>query len=488
MDWDFQKRIVVLETKLRDQQILTMQLEARLRESEATLAARDVLITKLLAEITELKRRLHLDSSNSSKPPSSDGLRKKPAPKSLRTKSGKPSGGQLGHSGATLEQVAVPDKTHVHRVTQCPHCTADLRQVAVGRIIKRQVVDLPEPRVEVTEHQAEVKRCLCCGKEVLGVFPSDVTAPVQYGHRVEAQVVYFLHQQLIPEDRLQRLFEDLFGLPISTATLANMSARFAHQAAPVVAAIEAELRGAPVKHLDETGMRVAGKLHWLHGMGNDNATHYRVEQKRKAIAQGLTGTIVHDHFKPYYSLPDVIHALCGGHLLRELLGLMEIEKEPWAKWMSRLLIVVCRLSRRSHGVSAPRIALLRRLYDAIVDQGITFHETLPALKTAATRGRKKHRPGHNLLIRLRDYKDDVLRCLIDPAVPFTNNQAEQDLRMMKVKQKISGGFRTLSGARIFATIRSVLSTARKRGINILQAILNITLFNSPSGTPPPAFA
>ena len=486
MDWNFQKWIT--DAKLRDQETLIAQLEAKLHEYEAKLAERDVLITKLLEEIAELKRRLNLDSGNSSKPPSSDGLRKKPAPKSLRTKSGKPSGGQLGHVGTTLEQIAVPDMTELHAVTQCPHCMADLSQVAVSRIIKRQVFDLPEPRVEVTEHQVEVKRCPCCGKEVLGVFPSDVSAPVQYGPRVRGHVIYFLHQQLIPEDRLQLLFEDLFGLSISTATFANMSARFTGEATPVVDAVEAQLRATPVKNLDETGLRVAGKQHWLHGMGNENATHYRVEEKRKAIPQGLIGTIVHDHFKPYYTLPNVIHALCGAHLLRELAGLIEIEKEPWAKLMSRLLVVVCRLSDRGNGVSAARIALLRRLYDRIVDQGITFHEAQPALKTVATRGRKKRRPGHNLLIRLRDYKDDVLRCLTDPAVPFTNNQAEQDLRMMKVKQKISGGFRTLTGARMFATIRSLLSTARKRGINILQAIINPSLLNFPSGAPPPAFA
>ena len=470
MDWNWQERIVELEAKLRD-------YEAKLLEWEAGLAARDVLIAKLTVENAELKRRLNLDSSNSSKPPSSDGLKKKPAPKSLRTKSGKPSGGQPGHKGTTLEQVATPDKTELHPVAACPHCAADLRATAVERIIKRQVFDLPEPRVVVMEHQAEVKRCPCCGEEVMGAFPSDVSAPTQYGNRVESQAIYFLHQQFIPEDRLQMLFEDLYGLPISTATFANMSARFAGEAAPVVDAVEAELRDAPVKNLDETGLRVAGKQHWLHGMGSDSATHYRVEEKRSAIPQGVSGTIVHDHFKSYYTLADVIHALCGAHLLRELLGLIEIEKEPWAKRMSRLLVVVCRLSHREM-VPAARIAWVRRLYDRIVDQAITFHEAQPALKTTTTRGRKKHRPGHNLAIRLRDYKDDVLRCLSDPAVPFTNNIAEQDLRMMKVKQKISGGFRTLAGARIFATIRSILSTARKRGVNVLQAILNPSLIIS----------
>ena len=487
MDWNWQKRIVELEAKLRDYEVSTAQLEAKLLEYEADLAARDVLIAQWMAENAELKRRLNLNSTNSSKSPSSDGLRKKPAPKSLRTKSGKPSGGQLGHKGATLRQVAIPDKTELHSVGECPHCAADLQAVAVERIIKRQVFDLPEPRVEVTEHQCEVKRCPCCGKEVIGAFPSDVLAPVQYGHRVESHVIYFLHQQLIAEDRLQMLFEDLYGLPISTATFANMSARFAGEAKPVAEAVEAELRAAPVKNLDETGLRVAGKQHWLHGMGNDSATHYRVEEKRGAIPQGLSGTIVHDHFKPYYTLVDVIHALCGAHLLRELLGLIEIEKERWAKLMSRLLVVVCRLSHRET-VSAARIALLRRLYDRVVSQGIAFHEAQPALKTTVTRGRKKRRPGHNLANRLRDYKDDVLRCLSDPAVPFTNNRAEQDLRMMKVKQKISGGFRTLSGARIFATIRSILSTARKRGVNVLQAILNPSLIIFTSGIPPPAAA
>ena len=462
-----------------------IELEVKLREYELALAARDVLIEKLTTENAELKRRLNLDSTNSSKPPSSDGLRKKPAPQSLRTKSGKASGGQLGHKGTTLKQVAVPDKIELHPVTACPHCAADLHAVAVRRIIKRQVFELPEPRVEVTEHRAEVKHCPGCGKEMMGVFPSGVSAPVQYGSRVASHAIYYLHQQLIPEDRLQMLFEDLHSLPISTATLATMSARFAGEAAPVLDTVEAELRDAPVKHLDETGLRVAGKQHWLHGMGNDNATHYRVEEKRGAIPQGLSGTIVHDHFKSYYTLAGVIHALCGEHILRELLGLIEIEKEPWAKLMSRLLLVVCRLSHRKE-VLPGRVSWIRRLYDKIVAQAIAFHEAQPALKSTVTRGRKKRRPGHNLAIRLRDYKDDVLRCLADPSVGFTNNQAEQDLRMMKVKQKISGAFRTLAGARIFATIRSVLSTARKRGINVLQAILDPSLILIPSQAPPAA--
>lgn len=443
--------------------------DRRIEELEIALAARDAVIAKLLARIEELERRLGLNSKNSSKPPSSDGL-KKPAPQSLREKSGKPSGGQAGHKGGTLKQVAQPDQTVLHTVNRCPRCTADLDGCALIGLRKRQVVDIPEPTLQVTEHQAHIKHCPCCDMQVVANFPSDVLAPVQYGSRIKALSTYLHQQQMIPEDRLEMLFQDVFSLSISATTIANNSIAFAENVAPLTHMILENLRCAPVKNLDESGLRVAAKLHWLHVMSNNEWTYYRVAEKRGDIPQGLVGTVMHDHFKPYYRLSDVTHALCGAHHLRELKGLEDIEKEPWAARMSRLLKLACHLTHQG-APSAARVARIERAYDGIVEQGLAFHEAQTPL-TRGLRGRQKRRTGHNLLIRLRDYKDDALRFLSDANVPFTNNQAEQDVRMIKVKQKISGGFRTLSGAQIFATTRSFLSTMRKQGVNLFQAILN----------------
>lgn len=234
-----------------------------------------------------------------------------------------------------------------------------------------------------------------------------------------------------------------------------------------------------VRHLDETGLRVAGKLHWLHTICDGAFTHYRISSKRGDVPTFLSGgTVVHDHWKPYYAHLEGVeaHALCGAHHLRELKAIAEIEKEPWATELSALFYSANQLKRAAQGrgdteLPAPALEDIITRYMAILAKGIDFHEGLPPLvQKAGSRGRKKRRPGHNLLIRLRDFRDDVLRFLTDFEVPFTNNQAEQDLRMMKLRMKISGSFRTIEGAQVFTDIRSVISTARKHGLNILEII------------------
>jgi transposase len=233
-----------------------------------------------------------------------------------------------------------------------------------------------------------------------------------------------------------------------------------------------------VRHADETGFRIAGKTAWLHSLSTAAVTLYRAERKRGAIPAGLAGgVLVHDHFRPYFTLEGVQHALCGAHVLRELKALMQ-EKEPWAARMYRHLQRLSRLVKRP--VSRQAQVRFVRLYDAIVRRGLAFHEAQPPFAQKPKAGKTAKRIGHNLLIRLRDFKDAVLRCLFDPSVPFTNNLAERDIRMMKVKQKISGGFRTLNGAQTFATLRSLLSTAAKQNLNLLQ-----TIKNAFAGQPPP---
>jgi transposase len=461
-------------------QVLFEALRQEVAELRQQLAARDATILELRQEVAELRRQLGKDSSNSSKPPSSDGFKKKPRiAGSLRGISGKKSGGQAGHKGDTLRQVEKPDKIERHDAEACAHCAARLSAKMVTGVEKRQVFDMPEPRLEVTEHQAQVYTCSCCRGTTKAAFPEGVVSPVQYGPRVKATAVYLNVQQLIPEDRVAEVMSDLFGAPsLCPASVVAWGEKKAIALEPFVAHVAALVARAPVRHLDETGFRVGGKGRWLHTVSTATLTHYRVTERRGDLLTTLEGgVIVHDHFKSYYLLADVKHALCNAHHLRELKALIEIEKEAWAKKMFRLLLKAHKAVQRAveNGASVVVDRMLRRilwLYDAIVSSGLAFHQSLPPLaRRTGARGRLPRRIGHNLLIRLRDFRSDVLRFLSDFAVPFTNNQAEQDFRMMKVKMKISGGFRTIAGAQTFATLRSVISTARKQGWNILQTLM-----------------
>jgi transposase len=343
---------------------------------------------------------------------------------------------------------------------------------------KRQVFEMPQPRLEVTEHQAQIYTCACCRGVTRAAFPAAVSAHVQYGPRLRAAAIYLNVQHLVPEDRVAEIMHDLFGAALlCPASIAAWGELKAQEWALVEAHIAARVASAAVRHLDETGFRIGGKTRWLHTASTAALTYYRVSEQRGAMLATLRGgVIVHDHFKPYFTLPEVDHALCNAHHLRELKALIDIEKEPWARKMSRLLTRAARQVERAIAQGNTRLAAgcTRRIvaiYDAILRRGLAFHEAQPPLvRCTGARGRSPKRVGHNLLERLRDHKTQVLRFVFDFAVPFTNNQAEQDIRMMKVKMKISGGFRTQAGAEIFATLRSVLSTARKQGMNILRAL------------------
>jgi transposase len=301
-----------------------------------------------------------------------------------------------------------------------------------------------------------------------------VSAPVQYGQRISAFVLYLLHYQLLPEKRLAALMADLFGVPLVTATIARISQDCAQRFKGFAETVRDHVAAAAVKHMDETGFRISGKTQWLHIASTIWLTCYRVAAKRGELLAKVAGIVVHDHWKPYYTMKGVLHALCNAHHLRELKALIEIEKEDWAGKMQRLLRLACHLTNLARERDVPLkpglIALIERRYDAIVAQGLAFHDAQPALAKTRRRGRPPRRVGHNLLLRLSTRRQDVLRFLTDPTVPFTNNIAEQDGRMMKLRQKISGGFRSEEGAKDFAVIRSVLSTARKQGWNILQTL------------------
>jgi transposase len=449
-------------------------LQRALAESQGTVAT-------LQARVAELERQLGLNSATSSKPPASDGLKKPRRTSSLRESSGKKSGGQPGHKGETLCPVAEPDITLDHYPSQCTGCGANLPQDPTTPYSARQVFDLPEPQpLVVTEHRAHSCQCAQCGEVTRAAFPDGVTAPAQYGVRIAAFVVYLLQYQFIPEDRLVELMADLFGVKLAAVTLARMSAHCVGRFQGFVDAVCHLIKDAAVKHLDETGFRIGGKTQWLHIATTLWLTFYRVSPKRGSLLEGLKGIIVHDHWKPYYTLKGVLHALCNAHHLRELKALIEIDKERWAFRMWRLLRLACHVTNiaRERGVPLPSslVERIQRRYDVIVAEGLAFHEALPPLPPKKSgpgkpRGHPRRRTGHNLLLRLSIRRNDVLRFLTDPRVPFTNNLAEQAGRMMKVRQKISGGFRSEPGAHDFAVTRSLIATAKKQGWNVIHTLM-----------------
>lgn len=431
-------------------------------------------IAVLLARVAELERQLGLNSSNSGKPPSSDGLKKPPRTTSLREPSGRRPGGQTGHPGTTLRRTEHPDTILDHLPETCPGCggALDLSD-SVGHQA-RQVFELPDPQpLRVTEHRAHNCRCRTCGAAARAEFPATVTGPVQYGPTLAAVVAYLSAVQLLPEDRIAQLLHDLHRIEVSAAAVATMVQRKAVALAAFAEAVGQAVRTAPVKHADETGLRVGGTLHWLQVAATTLLTFSVVTCQRGAIVADMVGVLVHDHFRPYFGLTGVLHALCNAHHLRELKALIEIEKEPWAKDMARLLRLACHAANRARGspLRPSFVAVFTARYRRIIAGGLAFHQAQPPLDPSGRtkRGRPKRRPGHNLLIRLRDHEEAVLRFLHDPAVPFTNNLAEQGGRMAKVKMKVSGCFRTMEGAHIFAILRGTADTARKQGWNILDA-------------------
>lgn len=442
-------------------------------------------IPTLIKRVEELEARLNQNSRNSSKPPSSDGPAK-PKPKSLRKKGTRKSGGQPGHKGHTLKQVEQAEHVvTLHAACRC--CSdADLTHCAVKAYERRQVFDLPQPKLEVTEYRAEVKHCPQCGKRVRGEFPEGVTAPTQYGPRFNALLVYLNQQQLLPAERTVQLMQDIFAQKVSQGTLFRAVNACYHKLSAVEDAVKDQLRKGGVLHVDESGLRTAGSLHWLHVASTERLTFYGVHKKRGRIAMdefnilpGFSGRLIHDFWKPYLAY-DCLHGLCNTHHLRELLFLFEEQKQAWAGKMIKTLLDIHRFtSSRKENPSvqlteaekAPWLAH----YRAIIGQGWQENPLPPSAPESVPkkRGRTAKTKAQNLLARLEGHETSVLAFLHDLNVPFTNNLGEQDIRMLKVRMKISGCFRTLDGAKQFARIRSYLSTARKNGLNLLDAMTQV---------------
>lgn len=456
---------------------LPQSAQLTIRLLQEAVKSLSIEISRLQEKNRELENRLNKNSSNSSKPPSSDGLNRKP--KSQRGRSGKKPGGQTGHTGKNLSQVSNPDKVFVHAPVTCSGCQTALGTIAGVCAEKRQVFDVPQPRVEIVEHQAEEKKCPCCGVLNRGVFPEDVRGPVQYGERVQALIAYFGHQHFVPVDRVCQILEDIFGVCVSPGTCSNVDQKLYRNLEPFEVSLKLYLIASQVLHFDESGIRCEKKLSWVHVSSSLMATCYTLHAKRgqeamdaAGILRQFNGFAVHDHWSPYFTYSKAIHALCNAHHLRELTFIHEEAKESWAKELKDLLIFgKSEVERYAEAGALPREILysIEDAYDQIVKRGLGHHALLPPLP-AGNRGRRKQRPGKNLLDRLQEKKASVLWFLRYFAVPFTNNQGEQDIRMIKLKQKISGCFRTKAGGEIFCRIRSYLSTARKQTWNVWDAL------------------
>ncbi len=438
--------------------------------------------TRLRKRVDELEQQLAKNSRNSSKPPSTDGF-KKPSPKSLRKKGQRNTGGQPGHPGHTLQMAENPDHAEHHRVEHCTCCGRSLANQAAAGIEKRQVHDLPPVRLVVTEHRAESTRC-SCGHLNKADFPEGVNAPVQYGPGVKAAAVYLKHYQFIPYDRTCELLSDLFGCPMSEGTLATIISKSHELAAEPAEKIKTLIELAPVVHFDETGSRVEGKRWWLHSASTAGATYYDIHRKRGGeaideigILPDFKGRAIHDFWKSYFAYACE-HGLCNAHHLRELTFIHEQYQQDWAERMIDCLVdmkeAVERAKRTLLPLSETRIQAFETRYRRILDEGYAknpLHSLPPNAKKK--RGRRKKPKARNLLERLDQHHSEVLAFLYDFDVPFDNNLAERDIRMMKVQQKISGTFRSEEGAKAFCRIRSYISTARKNAVGAMDALTRL---------------
>ena len=437
-------------------------------------------IEGLQKQVKELQDRLAKDSHNSSLPPSSDRFVRQKKTKSLRKTSDKKVGGQPGHPGQALELSATPDQVIVLApVTHCQHCQADLSTTEVQTVERRQVIDVPQPRAETIEYQAEWKCCPHCQGYTSAAFPADARASVQYGPRIAAIAVYLLVQQLLPQARAAEVCADVLGLPLSQATLATMQARAARYLEPVETQIKEALTQAPVIHQDESGLYVMGTRWWVHVTSTKTLTHYAAHRSRGAaaleaigIAPGFEGTSMHDAWPTYFQY-EYGHALCGVHLLRELTFLAEEHHCAWATELMDLLLCMKNTAESSRAkalwiVPSTELAALLQAYDDLLHAADPLHPH--ALSPPGKRGRPKQSAARNLLDRLLTRKSQVLAFLLDLQIPFDNNLAERDVRMVKVQQKVSGTFRSEQGAAAFCRIRGYLSSLRKQGFHLLDAL------------------
>ncbi|OGO34896.1 MAG: hypothetical protein A2W35_20825, partial [Chloroflexi bacterium RBG_16_57_11] len=440
------------------------------------------------ARIQALEDQLAKNSRNSGKPPSSDGLKKPSKNRSLRQSSGKKSGAQPGHPGHRLEMSRQVDRVEKHLVQQCEHCQAALDGVEVLGIEKRQEYELPVLRLRVTEHQAEVKVCPDCGQVTRAPFPAGITQLTQYGAGFKALLTYLNQKHFIPLERVSEFCEDVFEHRIGEGTIVAANDQVAQAVTPVNGRIQQYLiETDETVHFDETGLRVTKKLHWIHSASTKRATFYHVDPKRgqegidrAGILPERTSNSMHDDWSSYYKYEQARHASCNAHHLRELDFLQEQYPQPWEGEMVKCLIAIKKaveeaVARGLSTLPSKQIAVFEARYDALVEQGLALNPAPE--RPPGKRGKIKQSPPKNLLDRLLN-RPVVLAFMYDFKVPFDNNLAERDIRMVKLKQKISGCFRSSDGAKVFCLIRGYLSTAQKNGVSALTA-LKLAMCGSP---------
>ena len=463
---------------------------SRITELEAKNAALEARVAKLEAQLAK-------HSGNSHKPPSSDGPGKPPRTQSERKATGKKPGGQGGHEGSTLRKSLNPDRRIRHAVDKCSGCQHDLSKRAADLIDERQVYDLPTLAIECTAHEIETKVCPRCAtltQAELPEFLATESGSTLYGPNLRAFGVYLTTGQLLPYKRASEVIADLFNHQISSGTLVNWTAKAAGSLRETEETIRGHLQASRgVVHFDETGIRQSAKNKWLHSASSETLTYFAYHDKRGqeaideiGILPSFIGTAIHDRWESYFRYTDCRHGLCGAHLLRDLRFIAEQENEVWAAQLRTCLEQMNNAIKRAKRLgrsrfNQPVIARWQKTYDRCLRAGFRLHieknEKLGVIAKSDQRGRKKQRPGKNLLDALNEHRNSVLLFLTDFTVPFTNNQGERDIRMTKVKLKVSGCFRSPEGARSFCRIRGYLSTMKKQGVALLYALQSIFIGN-----------
>ena len=429
---------------------------------------------KLNDRISELEARLNKNSGNSHKPPSSDGLKK---PKNMREKTGKLTGGQPGHEGKTLNKVEKPDQIidlkPIH--CECGCCLSDVK----GITRTRQVIEVPVIKATVTEFKTNELVCPMCKKVHKTEFPETVKQPVQYGENMQALMSYLTNYQLIPLERTVEIISDIIGQNVSEGTLVNVNNRLYKKLEEVETSIKEQLVSSSVVNFDETGMRSDGKTQWLHSASTEQLTHYQVHQKRGSkaaedigILPDFKGTAVHDHWKPYYTFADCSHSECNSHNLRNLKGVYEDYKHKWSENMAGLLVEIKQRvdilkAKGQTEMDFNETVKYNAMYKDIIAKGKLECPVLVCEKT----DRPKKNASNRLLARIEKYDIETLSFMYDFNIPFDNNLAERDIRMVKLRQKISGCFRGKEGPNVFCRIRGYISTCRKNGQKVMESLV-----------------
>lgn len=430
------------------------------------------------ARLKRLEEIIGMNSTNSSKPPSTDNKLTK-SKKPYTTNSKKKRGGQVGREGKNLKLVSIPDKVEIVIPKSCRACNASLENITPSKFEKRQLFDLPEIKINVTEYQAHSVKCKNCDNMNKAEFPNSIKAVVQYGNNLKSFVSYLNSYQMLPYERISETIEDLTTHKVSTGTIYNFLKSNYDKLELFESKLKKELVKEKVLNSDETGIKVKGKTHWIHVASSSILTYYMIHEKRGRVAMdamniipNYNGILVHDHWTPYNHY-DCKHSYCNAHILRELNGVSEKENLIWSEKMHTLLtkmnIAVHKAKEQGKIVLSQRkIRRFTRNYEKII-KGAKNYYPAPKIPVKA-RGRPKQKKSKNLLDRLSKYQNETLRFLSDFNVPFTNNLAERDLRMIKVKEKISGSFASFKGGEIFCRIRSYISTLKKNNITVLQGL------------------